>query len=111
MNKSPHWNKSPPSNFAIKLISVHHVIRASTLEIFPENNKRPCTFIRKCLLVSQLELLFSASCINFNTLIFVYIYRVSNVRVKIVSIIDESKEEYLKKLCFILLSGRLVTFL
>ena len=27
------------------------------------------------------------------------------------SVIDESKEEYLKKLCFILLSGRLVTFL
>ena len=47
INKRPHWNKHPPWNFARKLISVHHLIRASTLEIFSENNKRPWTFIRQ----------------------------------------------------------------
>ena len=46
INKRPQWNKRPPWNFARKLISVHHLIRASTLEIFSENNKRPWTFIR-----------------------------------------------------------------
>ena len=39
INKRPHWrNKCPPWNFARKLISVHHLIRASTMEIFFENN-------------------------------------------------------------------------
>ena len=46
INKRPQWNKRPPWNFARKLISVHHLIRASTLEIFSENNKRPWMFIR-----------------------------------------------------------------
>ena len=41
INKRPQWNKRPPWNFAKKLISVHHLIRASILEIFSENNKRP----------------------------------------------------------------------
>ena len=29
INKRPHWNKCPPSNFAKKLISVHNLTRAS----------------------------------------------------------------------------------
>ena len=30
INKRPHCNKRPPWNFARNLISVHHLIRAST---------------------------------------------------------------------------------
>ena len=37
INKRPGWNKRPTWNFAW--------IRASTPEIFSENNKRPCPFI------------------------------------------------------------------
>ena len=47
INKRPNWNERLSWNFVRKLISHHHLIRASILETFSQNNKCLWLLFRK----------------------------------------------------------------